>query len=96
MEAFRYTGHLHSLQHRRNCCVGPEEEIQVIHTSYRNRLATYRLNGRQDPTNVGRFLNALKENFLRLVGDFVKKKYDTIKVGIKLFGRFLLQAKRGN
>ena len=68
-----------------------EEGIQLVKTSFRNRLATYRLEGTEDPTNVKRFLTHLQAKVIRLVGRNVEKHVN-LKIGMELFGRFLLQS----
>ena len=69
-----------------------EEGVQLVKTSFRSRLATYRLEGTEDPTNVKRFLGHLKAKIIRLVGSHLEKQTN-IKIGMELFGRFLLRTK---
>ena len=87
----RWKGHARTLIHREKCCVVQEEGIQLVKTSFRNRLATYRLEGTEDPTNVKRFLTHLQARVIRLVGKNVEKHMN-LKIGMELFGRFLLQS----
>ena len=68
-----------------------EEGVKLVKTSFRNRLATYRLEGTEDPTNVKRFVDHLKDKVIRLVGTNVLT-HRNLKIGMELFGRFLLQA----
>ena len=68
-----------------------EEGVQLVKTSFRSRLATYRLEGTEDPTNVKRFLTHLQAKVIRLVGKNVEKHVN-LKIGMELFGRFLLQS----
>ncbi len=88
----QWAGHLRSLQHRANTCVEQEEDVSLVRTTFRNRIATYRLSSKQDSTSVKHFLGNFKVKFVKLVGDMVNK-FSHIKVGVELFGRFLLQAK---
>lgn len=69
-----------------------EEGVILINTSFKTRIATYRLSSKQNPTSPKEFLGHLQEKFIRLVGDNIKR-FINIKVGVDLFGRFLLQAK---
>nr|WP_253308881.1 hypothetical protein [Rickettsia endosymbiont of Ceutorhynchus assimilis] len=69
-----------------------EEDVSLVRTTFRNRIATYRLSSKQDSTSVKHFLGNFKVKFVKLVGDMVNK-FSHIKVGVELFGRFLLQAK---
>ncbi|CAG9769955.1 unnamed protein product [Ceutorhynchus assimilis] len=87
-----WVGHLRSLQHRANTCVEQEEGVELIKTSFKCRIATYRLPSKQDPTSVKEFLQHLQKKFIQLVGDMLNK-FNHIKVGMELFGRFLLQTK---
>ncbi|CAG9769728.1 unnamed protein product [Ceutorhynchus assimilis] len=90
----RWVGHLRSLQHQANTCVEQEDEegVELVKTSFKNRIATYRLASTQDPTSVKDFLRHLEKKFIKLIEKNVQK-FGHIKVGVELFGRFLLQAK---
>ena len=89
----RYAGHLRSLQHRANSCTEQGEGIQLARTSFQCRIATYRLIESEDPTNVKRFMDHLKEKFIKLMGDNIIY-HQNVKVGVELFGRFLLQTSK--
>ena len=91
--ANKWVGHLRTLQHRSQACTTHEDEgVQLVRTSFRNRISTFRLSAKQDPTNPKRFVNNLKPKVVRLVEDH-QHKFDFLKVGVELFGRFVLPTK---
>ena len=69
-----------------------EEGVQLIRTSFRRRLATYRIQGQGEELNINGFMQNLKEKTVNLLQANIRK-YINIKIGMELFGRFLLQRK---
>ena len=69
-----------------------EEGVYLVNTSYKNRIATYRLLSKKDPISVNDFLANLREKIIALVRCQIER-FGNVKVGMELFGRFLLQTK---
>ncbi|XP_060520636.1 early growth response protein 1-like isoform X2 [Cylas formicarius] len=90
--AMRWQGHLRTLAHRQKCSVVQEPGVEMIQTSFRNRIVTYRLASTINPTDVKGFLDHLRSKILTLVESNVRR-YGNVKVGMELFGNFLLQTK---
>ncbi|XP_060527092.1 uncharacterized protein LOC132702478 isoform X2 [Cylas formicarius] len=90
--AMRWQGHLRTLAHRQKCSVVQEPGVEMIQTSFRNRIVTYRLASTVNPTDVKGFLDHLRSKILTLVESNVRR-YGNVKVGMELFGNFLLQTK---
>ncbi|XP_060530461.1 uncharacterized protein LOC132704468 [Cylas formicarius] len=88
----RWQGHLRTLAHRQKCSVVQEPGVEMIQTSFRNRIVTYRLASTVNPTDVKGFLDHLRSKILTLVESNVRR-YGNVKVGMELFGNFLLQTK---
>ena len=88
--ANKWSGHSRTLKHRTLASqINVEDGVELVKTSFRNRISTFRLSSTQNPTSPKDFVNALKPNVIKLVGDHLRK-FDHLKVGVELFGRFLL------
>ncbi|XP_030754360.1 uncharacterized protein LOC115881121 [Sitophilus oryzae] len=66
-----------------------EEGVYLVKTSYKNRIATYRFLSKKDPISVNDFLANLREKIIALVRCQIER-FGNVKVGMELFGRFLL------
>jgi len=86
----KWVGHSRTLQHRNQASrINVEDGVELVKTSFRNRISTFRLSSNQHPTSPKDFVNNLKPKVIRLVEDHLRK-FDHLKVGVELFGRFLL------
>jgi hypothetical protein len=81
---------MRTLKHRNQASrINVGDGVELVKTSFRNRISTFRLSSMQNPTSPKDFVNSLKPKVIRLVEDHLQK-FDHLKVGVELFGRFLL------
>ena len=88
--ASKWIGHIRTLQHRNQAShINVEDGVELVKTSFRNRISTFRLSSTQNPTSPKDFVHSLKPKVIRLLEEH-RQKFDHMKAGVELFGRFAL------
>lgn len=84
----KYNGHLRSQSHKRNVNIElVDEGVEKIIHAFKNRLASYRVQSKEDITDVEAFMVSVKSKILKLI-EAVIIHHTSIKFNVELFGYY--------
>lgn len=82
-----FMGHLRSQGHRDLACRKIDDQVQLIESGFKHRVATYRVCSKKMHILVSEFFNDIKEKVLELISEQILK-FHNLKVNVELFGLF--------
>lgn len=84
--------HQNTINHKNNCCTPMDDHVQMMHTAFKSRIASYRITSPRQHIIVREFMNDIWPKFHQLIQEQLDKLI-TIKVNTELFGNYFLQTK---
>lgn len=86
----QWNGHLRSNKHKNNCVAPFFENVEILESAFRGRIASYRILGNSEEALLPElFLNNVRTK-VKLLIDCSLNKHTSVKVNFELFSRFLL------
>lgn len=89
VERSHWTGHLRSTNHKNKTISHFCEGVEILHSAFRNRIASYRIVDPSENCSLEPFLNNIWDKIKTLI-DMSLKEHSCIKVNFEYFALFLM------
>lgn len=89
VERSHWTGHLRSSNHKNNNISHFCEGVQLIHSAFRNRIASYRIVDSSENCSIDSCLNNIRDKIKTLINTSLIK-HTSLKVNFEYFALFLM------
>lgn len=85
------SAHQRTVQHRNNSCSPMSDGVQLMHSAFKNRIATYRINSDNVHLDYLAFFSEIKVKVLNLINELLRVHH-VLKINMVAVGMYFLQS----